>query len=84
MKTVWILLVIGAGAVILDRLLLAAERRGWIYYRRTRGRSSSTASAFLEIQSMLEPSRKHVLEARSEEKEEQDDAGDPPEPSEDP
>jgi hypothetical protein len=79
MRSVLLVVMVVIAIVVLDRLLLAAERRGWIYYRRSRGRSGSTASAFLEIQSMLEPSRKHVIEARQE-KEEDDDAGDPPEP----
>ncbi len=78
MKTFLILLAIAVALFVVDRLLLRAETRGWIYYRRSRGRSGSSASAFLEIQSMLEPSRKHVIEARSEAKEEEDDAGEPP------
>ena len=79
MRTVLLVVVVAVAIVCLDRLLLAAERRGWIYYRHSRGRSGSAASAFLEIQSMMEPSRKHVIEARQE-KEEDDEAGDPPEP----
>jgi hypothetical protein len=39
-----------------------------------------SASAFLEIQSMMEPSKKYVLEARREEDDEQDDSGGPPKP----
>lgn len=66
-------------AKVIDLLLLAAEERGWIYYRRSRGRSSSAASAFLELQSMVEPSRRHVVEERVREREEREDAGDPPE-----
>jgi hypothetical protein len=77
MKTVLILASVAAALVLLDRLLLRAERRGWIYYRKSRGRSGSASSAFLEVQSLLEPSKKHVIEARSEEKEEADDSGEP-------
>ncbi|HEU5162507.1 MAG TPA: hypothetical protein VFV54_05140 [Thermoanaerobaculia bacterium] len=73
---IWLILIVFAAKVV-DLALLAAERRGWIYYRHSRGRSGSAASAFLEIQSMMEPSRKHVLEARRE-KEDEDEAGDPP------
>ena len=71
------LLLIVFAAKVVDLALLAAEERGWIYYRHSRGRSGSAASAFLEIQSMMEPSRKHAIEVRQE-KEEDDEAGDPP------
>ena len=50
----------------LDRLLLKAEGRGWIYYRKKRGTSSRLGSAFLEVQSILEPEKRHVAEIRRE------------------
>jgi hypothetical protein len=75
-KTVLIFAAVAAAIALLDRLLLWAERRGWIYYRKRRGRSGSASSAFLEVQSLLEPSTKHVIEARTEETE-ADDAGEP-------
>jgi hypothetical protein len=64
----------------LDRLALWAEARGWIYYRKTKGRTGANlGDAFLEIQAMVEPSKRHVLEIKREEKSEQNDSGDPPE-----
>jgi len=64
------------------RLGCWAEDRGWIYYRKGSGRPGSAAQAFLEIQSMMEPTKKHVLEVKrdQEQKAEQDDSGDPPKP----
>jgi len=63
------------------RLSCWAEDRGYIYYRKKSGRGGMAASAFLEIQSMMEPSKKHVRQAISEkEDDEQDDAGGPPKP----
>lgn len=53
--------------VIIDRLLLAAERRGWIYWRRSRASVSRASSALLSIQSIFEPDRKHVVEERARE-----------------
>jgi hypothetical protein len=71
-----------AGAIVLwtvDRLALWAESRGWIYYRRTNRRTGANlGDAFLEIQSMLEPDKRHLLEIRREEKSEQSETGDPP------
>lgn len=45
-----IVMTIGVAAVgcliSLDRALLWAERRGWIYYRRTKGRTSALVEGF--------------------------------------
>jgi hypothetical protein len=64
----------------LDRVGLWMEDRGWLYYRRVKPSSTNLGSAFLELQSLLEPSKKHVLESRLEERDEETDSGDPPEP----
>lgn len=53
-----------ATLVVLDRLLLAAERRGWVYWRRSRASTSRASSALLSIQSIFEPDREHVVEER--------------------
>lgn len=78
-----ILLWIAAAGIVLfllDRLLLKMEERGWIYYRKKKPSRSSLGSAFLEIQSFLEPSKKEIAEIMMEEKKEQADSGDPPLP----
>ena len=62
------------------RLSCWAEDRGYIYYRKKRGSPGGAGQAFLEIQSMLEPSKKHVLEIMQKEDDEQDDQGAPPKP----
>jgi hypothetical protein len=63
------------------RLAVWAEGRGYIHYRRGRGSSGSVGSAFLEVQALLEPSRRHVLEARVREDVEDEQSGDPPDHS---
>jgi len=77
-----LLWIAGAGIVffLLDRILLKMESRGWIYYRRKKPAGSSLGNAFLEIQSILEPSKKALVEIKKEEKKEQADSGDPPTP----
>jgi hypothetical protein len=60
-------LIIGAivvGLWLLDRLLLAAEARGWIYWRKKKPSPGTVGSALLELQSMVEPSKKHVQEVQ--------------------
>ena len=67
---------------ILDRLLLGMESRGWIYWRRTKMRRSGGAgNAMQELQGFFQPGQKHIVEARREAHEEQDENGDghPPE-----
>jgi hypothetical protein len=64
--------------LVLDRLLLLMERRGWIYYRKKQPSRTSLGNAFLEIQSILEPSKKIMVVVKKEEKKEQSESGDPP------
>lgn len=76
------IIVLLAGAalllVVFDRLALAAERRGWIYYRARKANPASLGSAMLEVQSLLEPGVREVVEARSEAPAEAEAKGDPP------
>ena len=67
-----------AAIYAVHRFACWSEDRGWIYYRKKSGRPGMTASAFLEIHSMMEPSKKHILEVMREEDDEQDETGDPP------
>jgi FtsZ-interacting cell division protein ZipA len=55
----WSLLVV-IGLFILDRLLLAAERKGWIFYRhRTSGGTSGVAFGMAEF---LQPGARVTIE----------------------
>ena len=66
-----------SAAVVLDRLLLAAEARGWIYWRRRKASPGTRAGAMLELHAMLEPSRRHAAEVVRAEAHEEDDEGGP-------
>lgn len=80
----WLILVAGVVLIllVLDRVGLWMEKRGWIYYRRVKPKGSSLGNAFLEIESIVQPSKQHVIEARIEEHDEESDSGDPPEAGE--
>ena len=67
-----------AGMFVLDRLLLAAEERGWIYWRRRKASPGTRAGALMELHALIEPDRKHTAEVLREEPHEEDDEGDPP------
>ncbi len=81
---VMIIWIVTIGAVvlllfILDRLALWIEAKGWLYYRKTKHKAKgSLGDAFLEIQSMIEPGKRHVLEEKKREKREESESGDPP------
>jgi hypothetical protein len=60
---------IAVGLFCLDRLCLYLERHGWLYYRRTKPKGGAVSSMFLEMQSLIEPSTKHVIEYRKEQEE---------------
>jgi len=51
---------------------------GWIYWRKRKASPGTRAAAFLEVQSLLEPGRNHVIEAQSEHEEKKSDAAGPP------
>ena len=53
---------------LVDRLLLWMEWRGWIDYRRTypgRIHAGQVGPAFLSIQGLLEPDKKHAAEEQT-------------------
>ncbi len=53
----WLLIpVVLVGGLVLDRLLVRLEARGWIYYRR-RGRGGAAAGAFGELMDVFQPGR---------------------------
>ena len=83
MEDIFRSLILVAGVVLilfaLHRVAVWMESRGWLYYRRVKPRSSNLGNAFLELQSMLEPGKRHVIELRREEHDDQTDSGDPPE-----
>lgn len=82
MKIILWVVGIGIAMFLLDKALLKMESRGWIYYRKKAPTRSSLGNAFLEIQSLLEPSKKAMVEVMKEEKKEQADSGDLPEAGE--
>ena len=58
-------------------LLQWMEDRGWIYYRKKKASPGTVSSALLELHSLLEPGKKHVLVIEREERKEQEDSGGP-------
>ena len=72
---------LAAAAVVLflvDRLALWVEARGWLYYRKRKPSSAAVGNAFLEVQSLLEPSKREIVEVRREEHVEASVPGEPP------
>ena len=78
MKPALLGLTVIAALYATHRLALWAEARGALYYRRRRGSSGALGNAFLEVHSLVEPSRWHVLEQRVEARRGAPDPADPP------
>jgi hypothetical protein len=69
---------------LLDRLALWAEGRGWMYYRKKQGSSGAVGNAFLEVQTIFEPGKRHILEERMKKSAESQASGDKPKTGDDP
>jgi len=49
---------------VADRLLLAAEARRWIYWRRRRASADALGNALVHLQSIVEPRAERLAETR--------------------
>ncbi len=58
----WVVLAVVVGLLVLDRVALWAEQRGWIYWRRRKPSPQAGAGMFGELVEMFEPSHRHVVE----------------------
>lgn len=63
MRLLWLGIAVMA-LVVLDRALLAAEAKGWIYWRRRAPSQSSVGDALQQVQALVEPGAHHVVEER--------------------
>jgi hypothetical protein len=78
MQTPAVVLGILLAPYALQRAALWAEARGFVDYGRRRGDSGTLGNALLELQSIIEPSRRHVLEERVRDPVESRESGKPP------
>jgi len=71
-------LVATAVLLLLDRLLLRLESRGWINYRKSGLNRGAAMYHTLQLTAIFQPEMEHVIETKYEEREEADESGDPP------
>ena len=86
MKLVLVFAGLAVVVLLVDQLLLWMEWRGWIDYRRTdpgRFNSGQVGPAFLAIQGLLEPEKRHAAEEQTAVRVERDGDGAPPSPNQD-
>ena len=74
----WVAVVPAVWAV--DRLLVAAESRGWVYWRHRTVSRTSLGNAMLEIQALYEPAAHAVVEERVRKDADLPGVGAPPDP----
>ena len=81
MKILLVLAGLASALFLGDRLLLWMERKGWIDYRRTypgRLNAGQVGPAFLAIQGLLEPDKRHAAEEQTALRTERDEKGGKP------
>jgi hypothetical protein len=78
MKILLWMIALGAGIYLLHRLALWAEERGWIYYRHKHAGGGTMGTALLELQTILEPTKRHVVEERVKKGSASQESGDKP------
>lgn len=69
------------GLFLIDRFLCWCELRGWIYYRLTPRQQRAFGAAAFQVESLLQPEKRHVYEMKQAAevyRESDDDGGDPP------
>jgi len=75
------LVLIAVGLFALDRLLLALEAKGYVYYRKKKASLRSTGRVLMELHGVIEPRAKNVIEAKQQVVHHHDESG-PPKPEE--
>lgn len=66
---------IAAALFALDRLLLWAEDRDWIRYRKRPPSSTGIGTAFLQMQAIVERDKQHIVDQQREIREDEDEDG---------
>ncbi|MBK5297806.1 MAG: hypothetical protein JJE40_11665 [Vicinamibacteria bacterium] len=70
------------GLFLLDRFLCWCELRGWIYYRLTPRQRRAFGAAAFQVESLLQPEKRHVYEMKQAaevyREADDDDGGGPP------
>lgn len=70
---------IALGIIIIDRIGLWLESKGWLYWRKEKG-SGGFGNAFQEFNAFLNPSARHSIEIKQKDSKQRDDQGDDPNP----
>lgn len=76
MKWTLITVAVVFGAFVIDRLLLWAEDRDWIYYRKRKPNITSVGTALFQLQAIVQPEKQHIVDQQLEIKEDEDEDGD--------
>ena len=76
---IWAIIVL-AGLYLLDKIALWAEGRGWIYYRKRQASSGTLGNAFLEVMTIFDPGKRHIIEERVKKGPAAQESGDKPTP----
>ncbi len=62
-----ILIKIALSAFLFDQFCLWLERKGWLYYRNKKPTGGAIGGALQELNALLSPSNRHVIETKQNE-----------------
>jgi hypothetical protein len=79
LKISLLILAICLGLYLIDQLGLWAERKGWIFWRKTKPTGNSLGSTALELQKIFDSGKsKHVIEVKDDQRKDSPDTGSGP------
>lgn len=64
MRVLIVIIEISLFSYIFDRVCLWLERKGYLYYRKVRPKGGVVGSALQELNALLLPSNRHVIEMK--------------------
>ncbi|WP_051027326.1 DUF6191 domain-containing protein [Nocardia higoensis] len=64
MGSVWFAIGVVAVLVVFDQLALWAERRGWMYWRKSKGGSAAATGVLEHMDNLFNPGTRNLIEER--------------------
>ena len=71
-----IIIGIGVGILLFDRIGLWMEAKGWIYWRKKKSSGGGLGNAFQEMNAFLKPGTRHIIEIKKSDSKQSDNKKD--------
>ena len=64
MKILFTIIMFFVSLFIIDRICLWLENRGWLFYRKNKPQSGALGGALMDLQNVVNPSTRHIIEIK--------------------